>query len=109
MATKSRCFVDQSDLETILLRHSSIGTVVALLQFEFVIEVTSTAMRTTFQLLEITMLSWALTFLVIALIAGVLGFGVVAGTAASIAKILFVVFLVLFVIGLIMGRRGSVV
>jgi len=52
------------------------------------------------------MLSWALTFLVIALIAGVLGFGVVAGTAASIAKILFVVFLVLFVIGLIMGRRG---
>ncbi len=55
------------------------------------------------------MLSWALTFLVIALIAGVLGFGVVAGTAASIAKILFFVFLVLFVIGLIMGRRGPVV
>jgi len=55
------------------------------------------------------MLSWALTFLVIALIAGVLGFGVVAGTAASIAKILFVVFLVLFVIGLFMGRRGSMV
>jgi len=52
------------------------------------------------------MLSWALTFLIIALIAGVLGFGVVAGTAASIAKILFVVFLVLFFVGLIMGRRG---
>jgi len=55
------------------------------------------------------MLGWALTFLVIALIAGVLGFGVVAGTAASIAKILFFVFLVLFVIGLLMGRRGPVV
>lgn len=55
------------------------------------------------------MLSWALTFLVIALIAGVLGFGVVAGTAASIAKILFVVFLVLFLIGLVMGRHGPVV
>jgi len=55
------------------------------------------------------MLSWALTFLVIALIAGILGFGVVAGTAASIAKILFVVFSVLFVNGLIMGRRGPVV
>lgn len=54
------------------------------------------------------MLSWALTFLVIALIAGVLGFGVVAGTAASIAKILFVAFLVLFVIGLVMGRRGPI-
>lgn len=55
------------------------------------------------------MLSWALTFLIIALIAGVLGFGVVAGTAASIAKILFFVFLVLFVVGLIMGRRGAAV
>jgi len=55
------------------------------------------------------MLSWALTFLVIALIAGVLGFGVVMGTAATIAKILFFVFLVLFVIGLFMGRRGSLV
>ncbi len=54
------------------------------------------------------MLSWALTFLVIALIAGVLGFGVVAGTAANIAQVLFVVFLVLFVIGLLMGRRGPV-
>ncbi|EMI41551.1 secreted protein containing DUF1328 [Rhodopirellula sp. SWK7] len=46
--------------------------------------------------------------MIIALIAGVLGFGVVAGTAASIAKVLFVVFLVLFVIGLLMGRRGPV-
>ncbi|MCS7470286.1 DUF1328 domain-containing protein [Stieleria sp. ICT_E10.1] len=55
------------------------------------------------------MLSWALTFLIIALIAGVLGFGVVAGTAAYIAKVLFVVFLVLFIIGLIMGRRGPAV
>jgi len=55
------------------------------------------------------MLGWALTFLVIALIAGVLGFGVIAGTAASIAKVLFFVFLVLFIIGLVMGRRGSVV
>jgi uncharacterized membrane protein YtjA (UPF0391 family) len=54
------------------------------------------------------MLSWALTFLIIALIAGVLGFGVIAGTAASIAQVLFFVFLVLFVIGLIMGRRGPV-
>ncbi|EMI53733.1 membrane protein containing DUF1328 [Rhodopirellula sallentina SM41] len=49
-----------------------------------------------------------MTFLIIALIAGVLGFGVVAGTAATIAKVLFFVFLVLFVIGLLMGRRGPV-
>lgn len=55
------------------------------------------------------MLGWALTFLIIALVAGVLGFGVVAGTAATVAKILFFVFLVLFIIGLVMGRRAPVV
>ncbi len=46
------------------------------------------------------MLSYAILFLIVALIAGVLGFGVVAGTAATIAKICFVVFLILFVISL---------
>ena len=51
------------------------------------------------------MLSWALTFLIIAIVAAVLGFGGIAGTAAGIAKILFVVFLVLFVISFVMGRR----
>ena len=38
------------------------------------------------------------------IVAAVLGFGVVAGTAATIAKVLFVVFLILFVVSLIMGR-----
>ena len=54
------------------------------------------------------MLHYALLFLVVALIAGVLGFGFVAGTAAYIAKVLFIVFLVLFLISLIGGRRGPV-
>jgi uncharacterized membrane protein YtjA (UPF0391 family) len=54
------------------------------------------------------MLSWALTFLVIALIAAVLGFGTLAGTAAWIAKVLFFVFLVAFVISLVAGRRAPV-
>lgn len=44
------------------------------------------------------MLSWALMFLVVALIAAVLGFGGVAGTAMSIAQLIFVVAIVLFVI-----------
>ncbi|MFD2032263.1 DUF1328 domain-containing protein [Ancylobacter dichloromethanicus] len=35
------------------------------------------------------MLGWALTFLVVALIAAVLGFGGIAGTAIEIAKIIF--------------------
>jgi uncharacterized membrane protein YtjA (UPF0391 family) len=54
------------------------------------------------------MLHYAIVFLVIALIAGVLGFGVIAGTAATIAKVLFLVFIVLFLGSLILGRRGSV-
>ena len=40
----------------------------------------------------IAMLHWALTFLVIALIAGLLGFTGVAGAASHIAQVLFVVF-----------------
>ena len=52
------------------------------------------------------MLNWAITFLIIALIAAVLGFGVLAGTAMQIAKILFVVFLVLFVLSFFMGKRS---
>lgn len=50
------------------------------------------------------MLGWAITFLIIALIAGLFGFGVVGGMAYSAAKILFFVFLVLFVISLIFPR-----
>ncbi len=50
------------------------------------------------------MLGWALAFLVIALIAGALGFGGIAGAATGIAKILFVAFLILFVLALIFGR-----
>jgi uncharacterized membrane protein YtjA (UPF0391 family) len=49
------------------------------------------------------MLSWALTFLVITMIAAFFGFTGVYVAAASIAKILFVVFLVLFVVSLIAG------
>ena len=53
------------------------------------------------------MLSWAITFLIIALIAAVLGFGGIAGTAAGIAKILFGVFLILFIVSLLFrGRPG---
>lgn len=48
------------------------------------------------------MLGWALTFLVVALIAGVLGFTTVAGAAIEIAKILFFVFLVLFLVSLVL-------
>lgn len=54
------------------------------------------------------MLSWAVTFLVIALIAALLGFGAIAGTAIEIAKIIFFVAIALFLISAVMGlmRRG---
>ena len=44
------------------------------------------------------MLHYALVFLVVAIIAAVLGFGVISGAAATIAKVLFVVFLIMAVI-----------
>jgi uncharacterized membrane protein YtjA (UPF0391 family) len=49
------------------------------------------------------MLRWAIIFLVIALIAAVLGFGGIAGSAVGIAKIIFYVFIVLLVISLVMN------
>jgi uncharacterized membrane protein YtjA (UPF0391 family) len=56
---------------------------------------------------DVTMLSWVVTFLIIALIAGILGFGGVAGASIEIAKIFFiavVLFLVSAVVGLARGR-----
>jgi uncharacterized membrane protein YtjA (UPF0391 family) len=51
------------------------------------------------------MLTYALIFFIVALLAGILGFGVIAGTAATIAKVLFVIFLILFVVSLLRGRK----
>jgi uncharacterized membrane protein YtjA (UPF0391 family) len=53
-----------------------------------------------------SMLHWSLVFLVIAIIAAILGFGGIAGTAVGIAKILFFVFLVIWLIAFIGGRRA---
>jgi uncharacterized membrane protein YtjA (UPF0391 family) len=50
------------------------------------------------------MLNYTILFLIIALVAALLGFGGVAGTAALIAKICFGVFLVLFIVSLVLGR-----
>ena len=44
------------------------------------------------------MLHYAVVFLIVAIIAAVLGFGVIAGTAAWIAKVCFIVFLVFAII-----------
>jgi uncharacterized membrane protein YtjA (UPF0391 family) len=61
------------------------------------------------QLRRQAMLGWAVTFLIIALIAAVLGFGGIATAAVEIAKIIFFVAIILFVISLVFGlmRRRS--
>ncbi|RDL43204.1 DUF1328 domain-containing protein [Marinomonas piezotolerans] len=48
------------------------------------------------------MLGWTLIFLVVALLAGALGFTTIAGASFGIAKILFFIFLVLMVISVVM-------
>jgi uncharacterized membrane protein YtjA (UPF0391 family) len=54
------------------------------------------------------MLGYTVTFLVIAIVAGILGLGLVAGLALEIARILFVVFLVLFIASLLSNRHPPV-
>jgi uncharacterized membrane protein YtjA (UPF0391 family) len=53
------------------------------------------------------MLRAALLFLIVAIIAAVFGFGGIAGVSVDFARILFFVFLILFVVSLVMGRRTS--
>jgi uncharacterized membrane protein YtjA (UPF0391 family) len=50
------------------------------------------------------MLRWAIAFAIIALIAGALGFYGLEATAADIAKFFALVFVILFVVALIVGR-----
>jgi uncharacterized membrane protein YtjA (UPF0391 family) len=54
---------------------------------------------------RIIMLYWTAVLFVIAIVAAVLGFGGIAGTAAGIAKILFFAFLILALFSLVLGRR----
>jgi len=54
------------------------------------------------------MLYWALMFLIIAIFAGLLGFGAIAFAAAGIARICFFLFLILFIVSLVSHSRRSV-
>ncbi|HKB01166.1 MAG TPA: DUF1328 domain-containing protein [Gemmataceae bacterium] len=53
------------------------------------------------------MLRWSIIFLVVALIAGLFGFTEIYAPAMVIAKVLFFLFLVLFVVSLIVGTRTT--
>ena len=53
------------------------------------------------------MLSWVVTFLIVALIAGVLGFGGLAGASIEIAKTIFFIAVILFLVSAVVGlARG---
>ncbi len=54
------------------------------------------------------MLHYALIFIIVALLAAVFGFGGIAGTALTIAKVLLFVFIVLLVVSLLTGRSPKV-
>lgn len=54
------------------------------------------------------MLYYALVFFVIALVATALGFGVLGGMAATIAKFLAILFVILFIASLLFGRRARI-
>jgi len=49
------------------------------------------------------MLVWAAIFFIIAIVAGIFGFRSVEGAATQVAKVLFFLFLVIFIISLLMG------
>jgi uncharacterized membrane protein YtjA (UPF0391 family) len=49
------------------------------------------------------MLQWALAFFIVAVVAAIFGFGGIAIAAAGVAKLLFFVFLVLFLVSLLGG------
>ena len=53
------------------------------------------------------MLNYAIAFLVVAIIAALFGFTGIAGSAVGIAKVLALVFLILFVATLLMGRMRT--
>ena len=53
------------------------------------------------------MLRWALAFFVLALVAALFGFGGLAATSAGIAKALFYVFLIVFLVSLVFGLTAS--
>ncbi|MGQ0651977.1 MAG: DUF1328 domain-containing protein [Betaproteobacteria bacterium] len=53
------------------------------------------------------MLSWAIGFLILAIVAAFFGFGGIAASAVGIAKVLFFLFLIAFVVSLVMHLRGG--
>ena len=52
------------------------------------------------------MVSWAIGFFILALVAAFFGFGGIASSAAGIAKVLLVLFVIGFIVSLLLGQRS---
>lgn len=50
------------------------------------------------------MLGWSMTFLLVAIVAGLFGFGVIGSAVASVAQLLFLIFMLLFLASLLLPR-----
>lgn len=50
---------------------------------------------------------WAVVFLVLAIVAAVLGFGLISGITLDVAKWLIIIFVILFIVSLVQSRRRS--
>jgi uncharacterized membrane protein YtjA (UPF0391 family) len=59
--------------------------------------------RTNIEIEGLDMLGWVVTFLIVALIAGILGFGGIAGASIEIAKVIFFIAVVLFLVSAVIG------
>jgi uncharacterized membrane protein YtjA (UPF0391 family) len=66
-------------------------------------QVEEPAIPLVFHLNDIIMLRWSVIFFIIAIVAAIFGFGGIAEGAASIAKVLFFIFLALFIITILFG------
>ncbi|TRZ46196.1 DUF1328 domain-containing protein [Robertkochia solimangrovi] len=51
------------------------------------------------------MLRWTIIFIILAIVAAIFGFGGISESFAGIAKILFFIFLVLFIVSLVTGKK----
>lgn len=54
------------------------------------------------------MIGWTIAFLIIALIAALFGFTSIMGTSIAIAKVIFFIFIILFVLSFFFGRKPPV-
>jgi uncharacterized membrane protein YtjA (UPF0391 family) len=95
----------RAELHSVLVPHILNTTDCVLERFcrQRTFRATAVVLREEMSAKEAAMLRWAIAFFIIAIVAAIFGFGGIAVAAAGIAKILFFIFLVLFLVALLSG------